>query len=53
MKYTLISLLALLSSCTTYSVTMIHSEGSASDMVDEQQSPSATVNPNINIPITP
>jgi hypothetical protein len=53
MKKIYISLLLLLSSCTTYSVTMVHSEGSSSDMFDEQQTPSTTVNPNIMIPITP
>jgi len=31
---------------------MIHSEGVASDIVDETQSTSPTVSPNISIPLT-
>ena len=49
MKYALISILALLSSCT-YSITMVHTEGQASDVVDEQQTPSTTVSPTVSIP---
>jgi len=47
MKY--IVLLALLSSCT-YSITMVHTEGTASDVVDEQQTPSTNVSPNVSLP---
>lgn len=47
MKY--IFLLALLSSCT-YSITMVHTEGSASDVVDETQTPSTNVSPNVSLP---
>lgn len=49
MKYALLSLLFLLSSCT-YSITMVHTEGSASDVVDEQQTPSTSVSPTVSIP---
>jgi hypothetical protein len=50
MRYALISaLLAMLSSCT-YSITMVHTEGSASDVVDEQQTPSTSVTPTVSIP---
>ena len=52
MKYALISILALLSSCT-YSITMVHTEGTASDVVDEQQTPSTTVSPNLTVPVKP
>ena len=38
-------------SCT-YSVTMMHSEGST-DTLDENQAASPNVSPNIDIPITP
>jgi hypothetical protein len=31
---------------------MIHSEGSASDMVDENQAASPTVSPTLSIPLT-
>lgn len=42
MRTLLISLMALsaLGSCT-YSISMAHTEGTASDVIDEQQSPSA------------
>ncbi len=52
MKYIVISFLSLLCSCT-YSINMIHTEGSASDVLDEQQTPSTTVSPNVNIPVNP
>lgn len=48
MKYFLISLVALLSSCT-YSVIMNHSEGTASDVVDEGQTPSTTLIPTVSL----
>lgn len=37
----------------TMSVTTIHTQGSASDVVDETQVPSTQVNPDIDIPIAP
>ena len=45
---TMISLL-LLTSCT-YSMTMVSTEGSAADVVDENQTPSTTVSPSLTIP---
>ena len=48
MKYMLISLVALLSSCT-YSITMTHAEGSASDVVDEGQTPTASLIPTLSV----
>ena len=47
--YVLIPILALLSSCS-YSINMIHSEGVASDMVDETQAPTADVSPTLSVP---
>lgn len=47
MKYLLMGLALFLSSCT-YSINMIHSEGSATDLIDENQK--ADANPNLNIP---
>lgn len=44
--------LFLLQSCT-YSITMVHTEGTASDVVDETQSNTPNVSPDVNIPITP
>lgn len=39
----------ILTSCT-YSITMVHTEGTATDVVDETQTPSTTVSPDITIP---
>lgn len=52
LKYSLTLCLALLAGCTTYSVTVVHSEGTASDVVDEQQTqtPTATVSPTVSVP---
>lgn len=42
--------LVLLLSCT-YSINMIHTEGSATDVVDETQDASPTVSPDISLPM--
>ena len=47
MKY--LSLLSLLASCT-YSVIMNHTEGTATDMVDENQTASPQTSATANIP---
>jgi hypothetical protein len=52
MKHLFLLLVSLLSSCTC-SITMVHTEGQASDVVDEQQTPSTTVSPNLTVPIKP
>jgi hypothetical protein len=46
-----VPILLLLTACS-YSINMIHSEGTATDMVDETQSPSPTVSPTVSIPLT-
>ncbi len=46
-----IAFLFLLSSCT-YSVNLIHSEGTATDLIDENQRADADVKPNIQLPGT-
>jgi hypothetical protein len=45
-------LVILFASCSSVSNTMVHTEGVAKDVVDEQQSqnPNTTANPNIGIP---
>lgn len=50
--YLSVSSMLLLSGCTTYSVTVIHSEGTASDLVDlnQAQSPSTDVKADANLP---
>lgn len=52
MKWLCLALVLFLSSCTTLSINIIKTSGSATDLVDEQQtqSPSTTANPVINIP---
>lgn len=42
----------LVSSCCTYSITMIHTQGEAADVVDETENntPSTTISPNLSIP---
>lgn len=42
----------LCTSCT-YSITMIHTEGTATDVVDEEQDASADVKPKLSIPVIP
>ena len=41
----------ILNSCT-YSVTMMHTEGST-DTLDEAQTSEPNISPNVNIPLTP
>ena len=47
----LLSLVFTLSGCT-YSINMVHTQGEATDVVDETQTPSAKVDPNINVPLS-
>ncbi len=39
----------MLTSCT-YSVTIVHTQGKASDVVDETAAPSTSVSPTVSIP---
>lgn len=52
MKHMFFCLLALLSSCT-YSITQVHTEGTATDVVDETatNTPSTTVSPTVTVPV--
>lgn len=49
MKALITGFCLILSGCT-YSITMVHTEGQANDVVDETQSTSTDVKPNLNIP---
>jgi hypothetical protein len=51
MKYFILPLLLALSSCT-YSITMVHTEGQATDVVDETatNTPSTSVTPTVTLP---
>ncbi len=48
----LIFVLITLTGCTNISITCVHTEGQATDVVDSEQSPKtdATVSPDISIP---
>ncbi len=48
----LIYLILCLTSCT-YSVNLAHTEGSASDLIDEQQTATPDISPTVTIPIKP
>ncbi len=50
MKLISFSILMLLSSCMI-SMNQIHTEGSATDVVDEQQDSEPTVSPTISLPV--
>ncbi len=45
-----IILLSLILSACTYSINLVHNEGSATDLIDETQSAEPDINPNISIP---
>jgi hypothetical protein len=49
MKKLILLILPLLASCT-YSITMVHTEGEASDVVDDTTTPTANVSPTVSIP---
>ncbi len=50
MKIIFILLCLSLNGCT-YSVNLIHSEGTASDLIDENQKADADVSPNVSVPL--
>ena len=50
MRYISTMFLLLLSGCT-YSVTLVHTEVQASDVVDEQQTPTATTTVDLKVPL--
>jgi len=49
MKRLAVILCAILGGCT-YSINMVHTEGSASDVVDETQAPTDDISPTLSIP---
>ncbi len=52
MKFILISIACLMSSCT-YSINMVHTHGSASDVVDDTESNTPNIAPVLTIPLKP
>jgi len=51
MKNMILISLFFLSSCT-YSITQVHTQGQASDVVDETATNTPDISPNLNIPLT-
>lgn len=49
-KASLLAMCLCLNSCT-YSINLIHTEGTATDMIDEVSTPTANISPNLNIPV--
>lgn len=45
-----ISLLAIIQTGCTYSISQVHTEGTATDVIDTTQSPDTDVSPNLSIP---
>ena len=52
MKHLLMGFCLILNGCT-YSINMVHTQGSATDVVDENQKADADVRPNITLPALP
>jgi hypothetical protein len=52
MKKLLLAVSVLLTSCT-YNVSMAHTEGTASDVIDDNQSNEPNVSPSVTIPVKP
>jgi len=50
MKYLMCVFIPFLLCACTYSITMVHTEGTADDIVDESSTPSTSISPNISIP---
>lgn len=50
LKYILFASLSLVTACTTYTVTMVHSEGVATDLVDETQTQTPTTSITAQLP---
>lgn len=46
-------ILGLCLSACTYSINMAHTEGSATDLIDEQQDARPDISPTITIPVSP
>jgi hypothetical protein len=52
MKYLLVSMMCLLSSCT-YNVSMAHTSGVADDVIDDNASNTPNIAPTVTVPLTP
>jgi hypothetical protein len=50
MKYLPTLLILLFLTSCTYTITLVHTEGQATDVVDDTNTPTATVTPTVNIP---
>jgi len=52
MKYILLCLALFLSGCS-YSINQIHTEGTASDVVDDTLNQNPNISPNLSLPMRP
>lgn len=52
MKRLALLLMALFMTSCTYNVSMVHTEGQASDVIDETSANTPTVSPTVSIPLT-
>jgi hypothetical protein len=50
MNKLIFGLFLLFSSCT-YTITLVHTQGQATDVVDDTNTPTAHVSPTLNIPV--
>lgn len=49
MKYITLSILAMMLTACTYSINMVHSNGTATDVIDETDTPTATTS--VEVPV--
>jgi len=52
-SYTVVIPLVILLGGCTYNVSVMHTEGQASDMIDETQTANPNITPSLNIPVKP
>ena len=52
-RYLYFGILFLINSGCTYSIIMNHTEGSATDLVDETQDASPDISPTVTLPLAP
>lgn len=52
-KYLLFVFLSFVCASCTYSINMVHTEGQATDVVDDPDTTSVTTNATANVPINP
>jgi hypothetical protein len=51
MRYVYLAGVAVMLTACTYSIAMVHTKGTATDVIDENQTASPNVSPNISVPL--